>query len=248
MSNADRRENARRPRRVAVRFWKRGDDTAHQGFTTNISKSGAFISTRSLVPKGARLRVEFCDAKAGFMTEAEVARAIRTEPALQHVMPTGMGIRFLDVEELVGELFPSVPSQPRTKVVGDVELEEPFDVPDGSMEAPEEAKESVAEPSRKLHEFVVRFPSEASYRQAYDRDVRQGGLFVASQHPAPLDRKISLEIHPPGGNRSFCLRAKVVQSVPPSQSSDGKPNLLAGMGVEFVDPDLALELFQEHLP
>lgn len=243
MSNADRRENARRPRRIAVRFWKRGDDTAHQGFTTNISTSGAFISTRALVPKGARLRVEFCDAKAGFMTEAEVARAIRTEPALQHVMPTGMGIRFLDVEELVAELLPSVPSQPRTKVVGDVELEEPIDAPG----EPERAKESVAEAPRKLHEFVVRFPSEASYRQAYDRDVRQGGLFVASQHPAPLDRKIVLEIHPPSSSQFFRLQAKVVQSVPPSQSSDGKPNLLAGMGVEFVDRDLALKQFRDHL-
>lgn len=242
MNTADRRENARRPRRIPVRFWKRGDDKAYTGFTTNISSSGAFISTRSLVPKGARLRIEFCDAKAGFMTEAEVARAIRTEPALQQVMPTGLGVRFLGVEELVGELFPSVPSQPRKRVVGDVELEETGDESG-------EAEESVEEDTpHKLHEFVVRFPSEASYRQAYERDVRQGGLFVASQHPAPLERKIMLEVHAPDKDRPFHLRAKVVQSVPPTSSNDGKPNLLAGMGVEFLDPDKALDLFEQNLP
>lgn len=241
MSTADRRENARRPRRIPVRFWKRGDDEAHTGFTTNISSSGAFISTRDLVPKGVRLRIEFCDAKAGFMTEAEVARAIRTEPALQQVMPTGVGVRFLSVEELVAELFPSVPSQPRKRVVGDVEIEE-------VGEPPEDAKESVAGPPQKLHEFVVQFPSEASYRQAYERDVRQGGLFVASQHPAPLDRKITLEIHPPQRSTPFRLQAKVVQSVPPTGSGDGKPNLLAGMGVEFVDPQRAVESFRKNLP
>lgn len=244
MSSADRRENARRPRRIPVKFWKRGDETAHTGFTTNISTSGAFISTRNLVPKGARLRIEFCDSRAGFMAEAEVARAIRTEPALQQVMPTGLGVRFLGVEELVAELFPSVPSQLRTNVVGDVELEEE---PPAEQVADETADDSSKEDPPKLHEFVVRFPSDASYRQAYERDVRQGGLFVASQHPAPLDRKVLLEIHAPGRNRPFQLRAKVVQSVPPTSSDGGKPNLLAGMGVEFLDPQKALDLFRDHL-
>lgn len=230
----NRRESIRRVRRLPVRFSRLGSDQSYQGFTTNVSSSGVFISTNTVLPKGTRVRIEVCDPLHGFVVEGMVARTLRADSRLQGVMPSGMGVRFLTVDELVGELFPRASGAPAPAADGET--------------AAEDAKPS---PKRvRLDAYVVRFPSAASFRQSYERDVAQGGLFVATQYPAPVDRTVTLEIHPPEGP-SFRLKARVVHCSPPVESQPGgeggKPNLLSGMGVEFVDPQAAREAFEERL-
>lgn len=233
------RREKRRPRRLPVRFRRRGESVPHQGFTTNISTTGVFISTRETLPVGTRLRLEFVDPLHGFVVEGVVARTARSEAALQHVMPAGVGVRFLEVEELVAELLPVRAAAPT-----------PSGPPGSSPASPAAGSSPSDETGRdrrvRLDAYTVRFPSPGSFRQSYERDVSQGGLFVATRFPAPVGQKVMLEIHPPAGE-AFRLEAEVVQSVPPTPSEDGSVNLLAGMGVQFLSPEAARRTFSSRL-
>ncbi len=120
MSMSSRRRAVRRPRRVQVHFWRLGDPAAYVGYTTNISLSGMFIATNSPVSAGARIRIEVVDRDRGFMVEGVVAHARKTPPELARLNQSGMGVRFLSVEELVRELIPAglsgseeIPTEPR---------------------------------------------------------------------------------------------------------------------------------------
>lgn len=88
-------------------FWRRGEPTAYIGYTTNISMTGMFIATNSPMAGGSRIRVEVVDRDRGFMVEGVVAHARKIRGDLARVSLSGMGVRFLTVEELVRELIPS---------------------------------------------------------------------------------------------------------------------------------------------
>src|SRR4029453_14859902 len=103
--HVDRRDNQRRARRVQVQFWRRGEPHSYTGYTTNISPTGMYIGTPSPVGKGSRIRIEVIDPQRGFMVEAEVAHALKTPLGVQQVKPSGMGVRFMQVDELVADLF-----------------------------------------------------------------------------------------------------------------------------------------------
>jgi len=107
MSMSSRRRATRRPRRVQVHFWRQGDPTAYIGYTTNISLTGMFIATNSPIASGARVRIEVVDRGRGFVVEGVVAHARKSPPELARLNQSGMGIRFLSVEELVRELMPA---------------------------------------------------------------------------------------------------------------------------------------------
>jgi hypothetical protein len=66
-----------------------------------------FIATNSPVAGGSRIRVEVVDRNRGFMVEGVVAHARKIGGDLARASLSGMGVRFLTVEELVRELFPS---------------------------------------------------------------------------------------------------------------------------------------------
>jgi len=68
--------------------------------------TGMFVATNSPVPSGARIRVEVIDRDRGFMVEGVVAHARKIRGELARVSQSGMGVRFLSVEELVRELIP----------------------------------------------------------------------------------------------------------------------------------------------
>jgi hypothetical protein len=104
---ASRRRAVRRPRRVQVHFWRHGEPAAYTGYTTNISLTGMFIATNSPVASGTRIRVEVIDRDRGFTVEGVVAHARKMQPELARLNQSGMGVRFLSVEELVRELIPS---------------------------------------------------------------------------------------------------------------------------------------------
>lgn len=106
-----RRRAVRRPRRVQVHFWKRGEPTSYVGYTTNISMTGMFIATNSPIPPASRVRIEVVDRDRGFMVEGVVAHARKIRGELARVSQSGMGVRFLSVEELVRELIPAAYGQ-----------------------------------------------------------------------------------------------------------------------------------------
>jgi hypothetical protein len=101
-----RRNAVRRPRRLSVRFWKRGETASFVGHTTNISTTGMFLATNSPAPSGARVRIEVVERDRGFVVEGVVAHARKVRPELAKISESGMGIRFLTIGELVSELLP----------------------------------------------------------------------------------------------------------------------------------------------
>jgi PilZ domain-containing protein len=223
-----RRRAVRRPRRVQVNFWKRGETTPYVGYTTNISMTGMFIATNSPMAGGSRIRIEVvADRDRGFMVEGVVAHARKVRAELVRVTQSGMGVRFLTVEELVRELFPAALMQAETEEIPPAstppdtvtELEMP-DLPDLSppppLPEPPRSFDPPPEPVRPSPPspppsppsrpsprpvgdgvFSVRFPSPEEFLEVYRRDILQGGLFVSTLHPARLQEVVTVELHPP---------------------------------------------------
>ncbi|MBW8876479.1 MAG: PilZ domain-containing protein [Acidobacteria bacterium] len=130
-----RRRAVRRPRRVQVNFWRRGEPNAYVGYSTNISMTGMFIATNSPMAGGTRIRIEVVDRDRGFMVEGVVAHARKIRGDLARISQSGMGVRFLTVEELIRELIPAALGQtepipppsspPDTVTLTELEMPEP---------------------------------------------------------------------------------------------------------------------------
>jgi len=106
-----RRRSVRKPRRVQVQFWRRGEAQSFPGYTTNISTTGMFLATTGPHPPGTRLRIEVMDGHHGFMVEGLVVHARKVRGDMMRLTHPGMGIRFLSVAELVRELIPVLPGE-----------------------------------------------------------------------------------------------------------------------------------------
>ena len=92
--------------------------------------TGMFIATNSPVPGGSRIRVEVVDRDRGFMVEGVVAHARKIRGDLARVTLSGMGVRFLTVEELVRELLPSAVGTEEIPLVGQPEAPERLTEPE----------------------------------------------------------------------------------------------------------------------
>ena len=181
----DRRNRQRRARRVQVQFWRRGDSHPTSGYTTNISPTGMFIGSSAPLPLGTRVRIEVLDAENGFMIEGLVVHSIRVPTQYQQVRLSGMGIRFLKVEELVGSLFGGA----------------------GVFQSDEEGppKDGV---------YPVRFRTMNQFLDTLRRDIKTGGIFVPTRFPAALNQRVTVEIQLPDGRTDpVRVAAMVVQRV-----------------------------------
>lgn len=216
-----RRRSARRPRRLQVQFWKRGEPQPYPGYTTNLSVTGMFLATNSAQPPGTRLRIEILEGDRGFMVEGVVAHARKIHGDMMRLNQPGMGIRFLTIEELVRELIP----------VAAGEMEE---VPRPSSPPPPVHGAPGAGP------FSVHFVSPEEFLEIYRRDIANGGLFVSTRYPGRLHETVGIDLHPPvAGVPPIALRARVVQRFEPQEEDSGAG--LAGMGVEILDLPAVLE-------
>lgn len=256
--SSERRDEIRHRKRIAVRFWKSGEKTARSGFTTNISSGGMFIGTNHVLTRGTRLRVEVMDPVKGFMVEGVVARAERFRPELRSVRTSGMGIRFLKVDDLVAELFPQAE---RVAVAPSLSAPEPAPQPQPAAPQPVAAQPVAALPATEpavppstrhaaqLRGFAVRYATADDLRRTYERDIQNGGLFISTQVPAERGDVVVIEIRPPEELGSpFRLRARVVHTFERgTQGGTHEANLLAGMGVEWLDPEAAKKSFAYYL-
>ena len=96
----DKRKTPRFKRRIQLRFWSLDDRNPRKGFTHNVSVAGMFVASSAPFKPGTRIFVEIPTTTEKLVLQAEVRYAARVDPMLQKVKPSGMGIRFLTVEEL----------------------------------------------------------------------------------------------------------------------------------------------------
>jgi Tfp pilus assembly protein PilZ len=230
-----------------------------------------FIATNSPVAGGTRIRVEVVDRDRGFMVEGVVAHARKIRGDMMRASLSGMGVRFLTVEELVRELIPSavgtteeIPQEPSppeaAERLTELELLEPPSASPSPLPPPP-AVEPVSEPEpppspmpfvprpapRPVGEgaFSVHFTSAEEFLEVYRRDILQGGLFVSTRHPARIQESVLVELYPPlAGAEPVTLRARVVHRFEPHSSEPGGLNLLSGMGLELFDLPALVEQLQ----
>jgi len=224
-----RRTAERTPRRIEVRFWRRGNAQPHTGFTIDVSKSGIFLGTSVQFEPGERIRLELVDKERGFTVEGQVARVHRVSLALRHLEQPGVGVRFLSPGELLQELVGS-----RGKPLAQA----PQPTPNGreaTPPGPESAAPAVASTSGGGRQLVVEFVDRTSFLNVYQRDISSGGLFVTSAEPARMHEIVTVELRPPVALPApLRFEARVVHC------ADGAPDgtgAVRGMGVQFLDPD-----------
>lgn len=112
MTQSSRRVYPRQHRRLAVRFWRPGEERSRQGFTKNVSLTGAFVSTPDPAGRGERLRLELSDGGRTAQLYAVVVHAHRVPPELRRFADSAMGVRFLGLDEVVGPFLGAEALQP----------------------------------------------------------------------------------------------------------------------------------------
>jgi hypothetical protein len=117
----------------------------------------------------------------------------------------------------------------------------PLQVPTSTPPMTPPESQRPAEPVAPLQVYPLHFRDSEQFRRVFDRDVKTGGLFINTSNPPALDAIIQVEVSVEGlGVPPIPLQARVVHRLePPSGSSPG--NLLAGMGVQFLDVGRAVE-------
>jgi Tfp pilus assembly protein PilZ len=262
---SNRRESDRVVRRLPVRFWRVGEERSVTGYTTNISTTGMFVVTHEPLPKAARIRVEVLDQRCGFVVEAEVAHAHKVRLELAALGPSGMGVRFLPIEDLVRELFPeAIKGDRRERTVTSPTVAAPESpapaarpvgrtsskrVPIVRLGATARGAEPPAAAPAPKAPIAVRFTSIEQFLSVYERDLRQGGLFVSTPEPARIGDLVEIELHLPEPlSARVRMRARVVHRIDPQGGEGmGGPNLLAGIGVELLDRRAALAALEPFL-
>jgi hypothetical protein len=71
----------------------RPDKTA---FTTNISKTGAFLRTNQVLKPGTTIQVEFVFPDQPFSLWAQVMWSKKVPAQMAHILLCGMGVRFIN--------------------------------------------------------------------------------------------------------------------------------------------------------
>jgi hypothetical protein len=226
-----------------------------------------FIATTSPFPQGTRVRIEILDRGRGFMLEGMVAHARRIRGEMMRIAQTGMGVRFLTVEELVRELIPVLPGEKATEEIpssgqpepemaaampGDAETPPVVfaeavppapPLPANGAEIPRPAAPSVAPaPSARTGLFSVQFASTRDFLEVYRRDILNGGLFVPTRYPGRMQETVDVELLPPGLDEPpFRFQARVVQRYEPHSDDLDGTNLLSGMGLEILNLSAVLD-------
>ena len=247
----DRRRSRRWPRQLDVRFWKRGEEgQATRALSTNISKTGIFLRTQQVLPSGSRLRLEVTCAGRSFVAEGVVMRALRSPAHLQAAIPSGMGVRFLRIEELLEDLLPGI------NLLAEEKVPEPLAAPPAAAASHPMSTDSYAappaapaagEPIGAGAVFPLRFRDREQFQRAFERDIQTGGLFIATEYPPAMDAMVDVEVAVDGVPRPpVRLQARVVHRIDPAPG-DPSGNLLTGVGVQFVDVARAVELLRALL-
>jgi len=188
---APKRQQKRTPRRINVRFMKKGEDEHAVGYTKNVSAGGLFIGTIRPLPPGTEIVVDIKEGEKLRQRPAVVVHAARVSPLLASVQTSGMGVRFLDGEQT-------------EKAVTKVQ--------DKAVESPVESVEEVAQLSGEDDsepDIEVDLTVVESFREAFRRDIQHGLIFVPGPIAASPGQEIRVGVLVPGTDREISLKARV---------------------------------------
>jgi Tfp pilus assembly protein PilZ len=252
----ERRNADRFARRLDLRYWRGGGAQPLSGFTTNVSATGMFLATTQVLQPGERVRVELLDTKNGAMLEGQVVRVHRVTMALRHVDTPGAGVRFLPPEELVAAIVPAVRLRaPSPSGARDAGATGAMARPGASRAASTASPAATAAPPAPSDDAApagatgdapvdetlvvpVEFTDRSSFLSIYHRDLSIGTLFVSTEVPAALKQEVTVELStPPPVRRTLRFRAEVVRRFEPEAAVGPGRNLLAGVGLRFLEPD-----------
>jgi Tfp pilus assembly protein PilZ len=244
----ERRRAKRFSRRLKVNFVDLTSGEQYIGYSTNISEAGLFLASSHLLKVGSRIRLEVASADRMIVLEGAVARLIRVPAQLRSMQNVGMGIRFMQVAELVTEVLPldlkatvanataapPVSAEPKPGPAPVAQSFGPAAVHSPSPEAKVPPPNPPGQPIRPPDTlYRIRIASEAELRARYARELRYGGLFVPSAQPPEVDSIITVELDLPfPGRPPFRVPARVVHRVVPSASDR---TTIPGFAVEFQD-------------
>ncbi len=242
------RSAPRYKRRVPLRFWEPDSGSPHQGFTVDISLSGLFIATRSPLATGERFRLELLEPQHNYIFQGEVVRSAKVAPELQKVAVSGMGVRLLNVDELVGELIPKAAGKARvvsTPAGGGnggqaarpqraTKLPPPAAAPGSATR--ERPKEPPTEKPTPV--YLLRFASPEVFLQIFLHHREEGGFFVPTRRPAPEGAviRVTFELL-----RSGVEPLELDGRVESHLREAGGDGPATGMRVSFLDPEAAME-------
>src|SRR5262245_2288142 len=99
----EKRDQERKPKRVMVRYGTRLTDKT--AFTRNISASGMFLQTNSVLNPGSTIQVHLQFPDREFTMWARVRWAKKTPGQLAGLMGAGMGVQFIDPSDEWIEYF-----------------------------------------------------------------------------------------------------------------------------------------------
>lgn len=241
----EKRLQKRFPRRVQIHYWIHGEDHERKAYTTNVSTAGAFIATNGPSPPGTRMRVEFL-GENGFIIEAIVSHAARVSASLQSIRSSGMGIRFLSIEELVRGLLPPGGEKAKESIreaSDHREVERSRARTERLFDRAEE--EHVRE--RKVRAaasggapiFTVGFRNVGYLLEAIENEIHFGGVFVATDTPAGLQQDVQIALALPAPIRRTVNAQAVVVRVSDPATDDS--STLKGMAVAFKDTEKVLD-------
>jgi Tfp pilus assembly protein PilZ len=110
------------------------------------------------------------------------------------------------------------------------------------------AREAVLDTSRDKI-VPVSFADSSAFLGTYHRDITAGGLFVSTATPMALSEKVWIELHLPlPGERPKLFAARVIQRFSAEAAVGPGKNVLAGMAVQFLDPERVLAELKPLLP
>jgi Tfp pilus assembly protein PilZ len=227
----DKRQVPRYKRRIQLRFWSADDKKPRQGFTQNISVMGMFVSTNAPFKPRDRVYLEIPSGQDKLVFQAKVRYSARVDPALQKVKLSGMGVRLLRVDEVMSELL-------KLKAEGVEVTTEPDRTADVVADEPSELAGTV---------FPVTYETPHDLVRSYRRDIKYGGLFIASTEPEDQNEHIVVEFRF-GWDSGQVVRveALVVKRFAAAEGSLTGESV-AGMGVAFSDPADVITQFNQVL-
>ena len=228
----DKRKVPRYRRRIALHFWSQEDKSPRKGFSQNVSVVGMFVSTNAPFKPGTRIFLEIPSGKDKLVFQAEVRFSARVDLALQRVKPSGMGVRLLRVDEVMGELL-------KLKATGVEVIAEKPQPKTSEVATPEE-------PSVPADEvFPISFATPRDLVNSYERDIKYGGLFIASPEPAEQEEPVVLEFRFAWDDAQVIqVQAQVVKKFAFAEGSVAG-EAVSGMGVAFSDPAGVMTQFAE---